>query len=331
MVMTEYDLENDTKWSKYKHPSVKDLAWILYSVPLFSKKIEDFSAFEVNVDAILTDKWLSTIEHSMHRYPKLQRENFSRLGLYCEALLEFCFTVGWDAGAVPFRLIKRSLQIKGQLNTLGECDFILEDRAKNVIHLELAVKFYLQHMPQVPRWDNWIGPNTTDRLDLKMQRMFSHQLSLLSKEENYPFVTTEIKKLGISKTIESQHLIKGRLFFHFGTIKNNTLPESANEHLHRGYWLHNNDFKKYCEESKIETVICEKLDWLTGPIKREIQGKNGDAVLHIKNMYQNARDNKRNIPPIYLLISDSEKKMQDCPFIVVPDYWPETNSPSRMI
>ncbi len=305
---------------------------MLYAPSLFEETIDDINSFKLNLDPERTANWLSALEASIDNYPELRREKFSRLGLYCEALMAFCFTVGWKEKVIPFRLREKNLQINGHKNTIGECDFIVEDHRENTIHLELAVKFYLQAQENQTRWSNWIGPNAVDRLDLKMRRMFSHQLRLLMEPEHAEFVEPVLNDLGLRQPIEARYFVKGYLFFRFTQGQHKTLAERANTNLLRGYWLHLDDFKNYNEASRnADITICEKLDWLTGPMHKGESMVSKDVMVHIENIYRKAEESNRKTPPIYLLVSDRKEGLRSHPFVVVPNHWPETNSPSRII
>jgi hypothetical protein len=65
--------------------------------------------------------------------------------------------------------------------TIGEIDFIIEDKnTKQVIHMELAYKFYLFD-PSISSEpiNNWIGPNRNDSLQEKLEKLKTKQFPLL--------------------------------------------------------------------------------------------------------------------------------------------------------
>jgi hypothetical protein len=62
-----------------------------------------------------------------------------------------------------------NIQVIEDKKTIGEIDFIIEDKnTKQVIHMELAYKFYLFD-PSISSEpiNNWIGPNRDDSLQEK--------------------------------------------------------------------------------------------------------------------------------------------------------------------
>ena len=64
--------------------------------------------------------------------------------------------------------------------TAGEIDLLVE-RAGEILHLELAVKFYLGTSGSA-QWDTWVGVDPVDRLDLKLDK-FKKQVALSAQPE----------------------------------------------------------------------------------------------------------------------------------------------------
>lgn len=80
-----------------------------------------------------------------------------------------------------YNIIYENLQIIEDNKTIGEIDFIIEDIAgKELIHLELAYKFYLLD-PSISSepMNNWIGPNRNDSLKEKLEKLKTKQFPLL--------------------------------------------------------------------------------------------------------------------------------------------------------
>lgn len=82
-----------------------------------------------------------------------------------------------------YQLIAEEVQLNHDGRTLGAIDFIVElfhqHTLKNTFeHWEVAIKFYLL-------FDGlWFGPNSKDRLDLKLSHMLQHQLPM-SQHPNF--------------------------------------------------------------------------------------------------------------------------------------------------
>jgi hypothetical protein len=80
-----------------------------------------------------------------------------------------------------YNVIYEHFQIIEDRKTLGEIDFIIENRIdKKLIHLELAYKFYLFD-PSISSEpiNNWIGPNRNDSLIEKLDKLKNKQFPLL--------------------------------------------------------------------------------------------------------------------------------------------------------
>jgi uncharacterized protein len=80
-----------------------------------------------------------------------------------------------------YRVLYENIQIIENKKTIGEIDFIIKEIASGqVIHLELAYKFYLfdPSLSSKPI-NNWIGPNRNDSLREKLEKLKRKQLPLL--------------------------------------------------------------------------------------------------------------------------------------------------------
>lgn len=80
-----------------------------------------------------------------------------------------------------YQLLFENVQILEGKNTIGEIDFILQKvETEQVIHLELAYKFYLLD-PSISTESirNWIGPNRNDSLVEKLEKLKQKQFPLL--------------------------------------------------------------------------------------------------------------------------------------------------------
>jgi hypothetical protein len=127
-----------------------------------------------------------------------------RLGLYFERLWQFFL----DRDPAV-ELVAHNLPVHEDGRTLGEFDCIYYCRQRQChVHLELAVKFYLQRPgADGSEWPDWVGPNMVDRLDHKLQRLFRHQLLLGDCAAARPVLS----RLGID-ALQRELEIKGRLF-----------------------------------------------------------------------------------------------------------------------
>ncbi len=116
-----------------------------------------------------------------------------------------------------------------------------------MIHLEVAVKFYLGTAPFDDPY-RWFGTNTQDQLGKKVDHLKQHQTQLLLQHP-------EQVKFSID---ERQCFIKGRLFYPLKPETDIKTPKGiADTHL-RGHYL-------YYQEKGIQSgfyVPLEKSEWL---------------------------------------------------------------------
>jgi hypothetical protein len=80
-----------------------------------------------------------------------------------------------------YKVLYENVQVIEDKKTIGEIDFIIEEiNTKQLIHLELAYKFYLFD-PSISSdpINNWIGPNRNDSLKEKLEKLKRKQFPLL--------------------------------------------------------------------------------------------------------------------------------------------------------
>ena len=83
--------------------------------------------------------------------------------------------------ASNYKVLYENVQLNEDKRTIGEIDFIIQNKnTKQVIHLELAYKFYLfdPSISSTPL-NNWIGPNRNDSLKEKIEKLNRKQFPLL--------------------------------------------------------------------------------------------------------------------------------------------------------
>lgn len=136
--------------------------------------------------------------------------------------------------------------------TIGEFDYLFRYRGE-IIHLELAVKFYCAvHAHVSEKLDNnqlrWYGPDARDHWDRKHQRMLSHQLEIAQTEEG----KDSMEKLLGSRESTTKHLIYGRLFDPINT----ELSEAADvsQTASRGKWLWRSELADHITAKEIWVI-----------------------------------------------------------------------------
>lgn len=246
---------------KFPEPHIRDLLWVALSPPLFLQPLGTTQTFAYFNPAIVPDK-LESLCLWMQEHPSESpaRTQYSRLGLYFEALLRLLFEQGHHLGVTPYKLVLHNYQLQQQGQTLGELDLLLRHNAGTLVHVEAAVKFYLaQH--NASRWTNWIGPNAKDRLDKKLKRMLTHQLPLFLNPSHKAHIDRWLKEFD-AKHFVPCHFIKGCFFVRKA---GQMLPEFANPECEVGTWC---TWTNWIAQHPTPQRW-EKLAWLSGPENQE--------------------------------------------------------------
>ncbi|MFL0809550.1 MAG: DUF1853 family protein [Agarilytica sp.] len=335
---SQYDA-TASPWLQYRHAIVRDLAWLLQSPQLFVHDLGGFPAYFIAEEKLTTplEEWLHKIDSAPSEYLNIRgetisRQKFRRLGIYCETLLEFFFTQApWRKDEGPIDVI-RNFRVQGKTQTIGECDFVLPYLSGIAEHIELAVKFFLQHPYAERAWNAWRGPNAIDRLDIKLNRMIDHQLPLPQRDEARELFTEFSDQYKITSALQTHHLIKGMLFSHTQDESSGFRgPKNSNEHLLHGEWMRISEFLDYEHNNLGECILCDKMDWLTGPENMEESLGLDEVTEKMRDVYSRAYENKLSPPGLMLIMFDDASPRHDNlkRVMIVPDHWPEINSPLR--
>lgn len=132
----------------------------------------------------------------------INRPSPHRLGFHFEGLILFWLQDGFKLGLHQYELLAHNLQITENGQTFGELDIILRNhKTRDIEHWELAIKFYLGSAPFNPI--NWVGINSKDNLERKLNHMATKPFSLDS------IALAHQNQLKIDKRYA---VIKGRFF-----------------------------------------------------------------------------------------------------------------------
>ena len=237
--------------------AVRDLAWVIASPGLLDAHHPDYAGQVVDdawCAAQLTTctPWLMQLDaapQALHAH--IAARATRRLGLYFESLLAF-----WLAHAPHMQLIAANLPVREAGRTLGEYDLLWRDDAGVTRHWEAAVKFYLQ-AEHLPTTHTFIGPAARDRLDLKLQRVFQHQLTLSHSRAGQAALPPQVAPL------LTQAFIKGYLFYpaHTFLTQPSATPGVSPAHL-RGWWLRQGSGALPHSAAHTRWVQLSRLRWL---------------------------------------------------------------------
>ena len=248
-----YQAYFEHRWGRLRHARVRALAWLLDAPdlldvddPHWQGRIATLGPVTPDVDA-----WLAALDADPSRLDAaLDARTTTRLGLYAEKLMAFYF-------AAQGRLLAHGLQVRAARNdTVGEFDFLLDDGAGGVEHIEFATKLYLlhggkegdAHPAALAAFDSFVGPNLADSLGRKMRKVFERQLTLGSHPAAQAILPRPV-------TV-ARALIKGWLFYPAGTYLE--MKGIAARHC-RGFWCALGEIDLLDSE---RFLILPRLEWL---------------------------------------------------------------------
>lgn len=227
----------------------QDLNWVISSPPLFSGQDKDtywWSTEDCEKEFQSCLPSLKQLNKNTIEINSLFNPNHpKRLGHYFESLVAL-----WIDISPNYDMLLQNHQIIIDGQTKGEIDFIIKEKhTGKLIHLEVAVKFYLGTKQQTDPY-NWFGTNTKDSLGKKLDRLKTHQTQLYEKYKSH-----------IPYSIDEKHcLLKGRLFYpdFKSPRKHEFCPPSGinNNHL-KGKWLYQ---KNHLGE---KLIVLNKENWLS--------------------------------------------------------------------
>lgn len=236
-------MEKSSTTSHFKHRCVQDLAWVIQSPAVISGIYNDTHWLSSNWwQTEYQDCLPALIALDNNPTPlqsALSQLKTKRLGERFE-----CFVEQWLNISPNYRCLAKNLPLRINKQTLGEIDFIIEEiTSGKLIHLEVAIKFYLG-IGNLDLAQNWYGPNLKDRLDIKFNSLTTHQTQLAKKHPDLiPY-----------KIDESWCMLKGRMFYPCDSQATSKLFDS--KHL-RGCW-----HEQTLEITNTNLCPLHKNDWL---------------------------------------------------------------------
>ena len=164
--------------------------------------------------------------------------------------------------SLNYNIVYENVQIIENQRTIGEVDFIIADlKKKQLLHLELAYKFYLFD-PSISTnpINNWIGPNRNDCLSEKLDKLKTKQFPLLY----HSCTAHNLPAIDISAVSQSLCLLVS-LFVPY-TFK--TKLASSYQKAVKGYYL---DLKTFTSLDHIEKLyyLPAKKEWGMDPSQND--------------------------------------------------------------
>lgn len=261
-----------------KTKEVRDLYWILSSPGLLNSESSVF------LGRIVKDQWFQEKAAEAREWFKLCDQKPAALledlknrniavtvvGRYFEALLSFWIREYLKPesfyGGIPVQEYEPSKPGQGR-NTIGEFDFLFRLAEKGVAapqtyHWEAAVKFYIfagDTIDQARKANHYFGTFLRDRLDIKIEKIFGHQLKLSEKLDGQHVLA----HLGIQSP-QVQAWVKGMLFYPLRKDwRHHPHPIEVSPHHLRGWWTEASDLDLPTENPDARWIHLPKYRWLS--------------------------------------------------------------------
>ncbi len=338
---------NLPEYGYYNDPQLRALVWSLLS-PGLVNEAGDYSA-------CVTSQWCAQIYERIR--PELERldkdpselhqwlEKYKswRLGIRFEAYWSFIFQLLIKKNdllscqnhiqimeQIPQSPVNKLLLRKKQpLKTLGEMDFVYQDKDKLLNHLEIAVKFYLLK-PDEFGFERLIGPNGGDWYERKLQHLFKKQLALSDETPARDLLADLFELDADTIHCRPQGLIKGMIFFPVtgeGSLTDRE-QQLLNNNCLTGSWGTINNWYLSDPGEIGRWVIIDKLDWLVPQIFQDGHPDLEDRLFTAKEMAYKLKahfhNSRRSILIARLDYDETGGFWQEQQRVMVVDkYWPE--------
>lgn len=239
----------------FKHPRVRDLAWVIASPVLLRPGLPEQPSVSQDTCSELFTQALPHLE-ALDADPApllnyLDKLPGHRVGRYFEALTNY-----WLRFISPYEVVTNNLQLIRGKQTLGEIDFLFRVNGA-LVHWEAAVKYYLQLEPGCKAHE-YIGPNTADNLASKLDRLFHKQLPRSTTEN----LTRALGPLAGTDSIRRQAFVKGWLFYRNFSAADHQEPDILNSGHLRGFWLRHREEPLPSTEPEVRWALLTKPHWL---------------------------------------------------------------------
>ncbi len=301
----------NTLATQLTHPQVRHLFWCLDSPEL--AQLPHIQALNVHIDQN-TKNWLIQLDQNPSPLLTfLSQRKHTLLGSYFECLWQFFFQF-----APNWRLLGHNIQVIENKVTLGELDILAQFKDEPPLHLELAVKFYLQH-PQHngQQCEQWLGPQSRDRLDLKLRKLQDKQFPFIHNTN----VIHTLKTQGIPLPSQQALILKGYLFHHWQ--QSFQLPLAVNPQHLMGQWLHQSHVSQLLGQHDIWLFI-NKPQWL-GNIKLASQDSQPLNRHQVSEQIQQhfTLSPRKHALMLVKLIKENGLYVETHRYLIVNDSWPE--------
>lgn len=284
---------------EFSNQFVRDLAWVVRTNSAIKNALTPEDKFFEDEYENIYPLLLQLDKDPIELVDFLKKSKRITLGNYFEDLIHF-----WLLNRKDTEILARNLQIRDEKLTIGECDFIVKMEGA-ITHLEVATKFYLA-IENSSAQTAWVGRGLADRLDIKLDKLFFHQLHL--SETTAMQAELEKRKIG---AIEKKMAIFKGYFFEYYFLDNHYKPVPANQINQQAFWCRISELDKLKEYSS-EWQVLQKPHWFTYH----------DEWLGLTEIKRSAESYFTNVKSTPLLCNRREGRTTT-KFFIAPDSWPE--------
>lgn len=275
---------------------IRDLRWVMSSPFLMSSD----GLGEENSTAI---EGLELNERQAAMYS--EKYSGHRVGYYFESLVFY-----WLKHVRGVEILAHSYQVLDEGRTVGELDFVFRDEEAQVVHWEVAAKFYLYCVDEKVKGSHYIGPNARDTFELKKEKIIGKQLPL--------------SKVAFPEVSCRQAFVKGRIFYHPQQSRPDVLPDGLLKNHQCGMWLRFSEISWLddCEKSKkMMYHLIKKPFWLAP----ECLSSTDESIVEFRELkdYLEAHFSEQKFPVLLsVLIQEEGLWRENNRVFVVADDWP---------
>jgi len=197
--------------------------------------------------------------------------NNLRLGHLAEVVVS-----GLLKSSTNYEILHENIQLHEDKNTIGEIDFIIEEvDTKQLLHMELAYKFYL-YDPTISSdpIHNWIGPNRNDSLIEKLAKVKEKQFPLLYHDS----ARSQFADINLEEVSQVLCLIAS-LYIPYEYEASFC---SSYEKAIKGYYVNMEQFMSF-DHTERSYYLPKKLEWGMDPSKNESWLKFSDVELILRS------------------------------------------------
>lgn len=212
-----------------------------YNTPALFETLNDISQFE-----------FETIDYKKYDYANFKILQKLPLGKRVEYFFEEYINL-----SSRYNLIHKNMQVINNKNTLGEIDFILYDKKRELyLHSELVYKFYLYDDSFKEEINKYIGPNRDDTLLKKLEKLSTKQFPLLFRDETKNYIDIDLKN------VYQNSCFKANIFLPY---KKKVSVSLINKSCIKGFHLNINEFLNLPEFKEYKYFLPHRYDWILNP------------------------------------------------------------------